>query len=212
MSESKVASLREYYSAKVRQYGATPAGVDWSNSDGQLMRFGRFLPLLESEKRSSFSVLDFGCGYGALVDFLTESSDREFQYTGIDLSREMLEAGRKRFISRPNVEFLDRLEEHCAYDFVVASGVFNVRLENEIDDWEIYVRQTMRELFRIAAVGMSINFLSNGPHLTRRDDHLFYQSPGQLVQFVSEEISPLMFLDQSYSPWEFTISVLKAPR
>jgi 2-polyprenyl-3-methyl-5-hydroxy-6-metoxy-1,4-benzoquinol methylase len=41
-----------------------------------------------------FSILDFGCGYGALIEYL-KSKYISFSYTGYDISEEMINQAKK---------------------------------------------------------------------------------------------------------------------
>ena len=63
--------VAEYYSEKVRQHGETASGVDWNSTESQKTRFDQLLRIVPSEA-ADYSILDYGCGYGALVDVLGE--------------------------------------------------------------------------------------------------------------------------------------------
>ena len=49
-------SIDTYYSNKIREYGATPKGVDWNGEDGQLIRFHQLSKII---KKTDFSINDF---------------------------------------------------------------------------------------------------------------------------------------------------------
>ena len=61
-------TVDRYYSEKLRQFGATPRGVDWSTAASQELRFSRSCRSSMSRRRAS--LIDYGCGYGALLDYL----------------------------------------------------------------------------------------------------------------------------------------------
>src|SRR5215213_7429618 len=96
VSPSLQARIGRYYRDKFRKFGATARGVDWTCAATQEIRFYQFLSLFSC--RPSFSIIDIGCGYGALVDFLDKSlSERAFHYTGMDLCGAMLRRARARY-------------------------------------------------------------------------------------------------------------------
>lgn len=204
MNLEKVA---EYYSAKFAEHGATSKGVDW-NPDGHWARFDKFLPLLETAE-DCFSILDFGSGYGALADFLF-SHDFNFSYVGVEIVDEMREVAGRRFQDSTGVSFLSALDgsEFAAgvFDFVVASGTFNVKLDADPNSWKDYVYSSLINLSAIAKRGISVNFLSSNAEIESREQRLFYAEAHQVANFVRREISPRFLLDHSYSRWEFTIS------
>ena len=52
--------VKSYYSEKVLQFGATPAGVDWSSPESQQLRFKQLVKLCDGS--TIFSINDWGCG------------------------------------------------------------------------------------------------------------------------------------------------------
>ncbi len=63
--ESTVAG---YYSRALAAPGPTPRGVDWSSRASQELRFATLLDGIDW--REVPSVLDYGCGWGALAEHL----------------------------------------------------------------------------------------------------------------------------------------------
>ena len=59
---------RRYYEARLAQHGATPAGVDWNSEASQERRFRELAYLWSGEPDAS--LLDYGCGYGALAAYV----------------------------------------------------------------------------------------------------------------------------------------------
>ncbi len=88
--------IEEYYTDKVRRFGCTPFGVDWTCSATQEMRFVQLLKLCDFSSR--FAMNDLGCGYGALVGFLHKRYGGDaVDYLGIDLSKEMIRRARDQW-------------------------------------------------------------------------------------------------------------------
>ena len=59
--------IDNYYTGKIRKYGANPKGVDWSDEESQFIRFEQLSKLF---KESVFSINDIGCGYGIYSKYL----------------------------------------------------------------------------------------------------------------------------------------------
>lgn len=69
-----------------------------------------------------FSINDLGCGYGALLDYL-DARGFKTDYTGIDVSPEMVRAAALRFEGRANADFICAARIDREADYSVASGI-----------------------------------------------------------------------------------------
>ena len=65
-------NTRKYYENKLAIYGVCPKGVDWASKYSQETRFIQLLKVMPSSN-DKFSLLDFGCGYGALFGFIKKN-------------------------------------------------------------------------------------------------------------------------------------------
>src|SRR5213079_2270688 len=94
------------------------------------------------------SINDYGCGYGALVDWL-DGGGRSYRYHGLDVAPEMIALARERHGGNAACRFTSAAGELQTADYTVASGIFNVKLETASDDWRPYVFEVID---RIAAL------------------------------------------------------------
>ena len=65
--------VSNYYTNKINSYGPTPSGVDWNGKESQDLRFHELLKCLVPNQ--TITINDLGCGYGALVNFLSHSNN-----------------------------------------------------------------------------------------------------------------------------------------
>src|SRR4051812_18233349 len=138
-------SVRTYYTGKLERHGPTPLGVDWPNAISQQLRFVQLLKLCDFD--CAFSLNDFGCGYGALLEFLAaRHGGAAIDYRGIDLSPAMIAAARKCWAGRPDTTFAVGSQCGRPADYSLASGIFNVRLGHPVAAWESYVEQVLTDL------------------------------------------------------------------
>jgi SAM-dependent methyltransferase len=205
MTVNITSQVKNYYKRKITTFGSTPLGVDWSTESSQYQRFDRllrYMPLTEGD-----SILDFGCGYGALVDYL-KSRNIFPKYTGLDLVTEMLEVAAIRNPEHAT-NFISELPPNGIWDYVTMSGVFNVKGETSIDEWEDYLIQTLNSVIPLAEKGISFNLLTSFNDLNRRKDHLYYCDPRDIASKINLESPFLLTIDHSYELWEFTVTILK---
>ena len=124
-----LAGVSRYYTAKVQQHGATFGGVDWNSDASQILRFRQLLKVIDTD--DPFTLNDYGCGYGALVDYMVKSG-LSFRYRGFDISEEMVRAARQSHAASDSCEFVSSEDALSPADYTVASGVFNVKLESAV--------------------------------------------------------------------------------
>jgi SAM-dependent methyltransferase len=194
-----------YYSSRVREHGPTPQGADWSSAESQCLRFDQLLRLCPRDG-ARFSLLDMGCGYGALLAHLTERGI-VCDYTGGDLSEEMIRAARAVFGEGPNHRFLSAGATPPQADYVVASGIFNVKLDIPAEDWRRYLIETLERMASLAHRGFGFNALSTYSDPERRRADLYYADPLELFHHCKTRFSPKVALLHDYPLWEFTILV-----
>ncbi len=199
--------INQYYTEKLKQHGSSPLGVDWNGIDSQRLRFNQVCKILEKEDKS-FSVTDLGCGYGALLEFLEESYE-DFTYFGVDISSAMIEAAKQRYQDKKNVEFTTAFCQNIKTDYVVASGVFNVKLENKDDDWIQYITSILDVMDNSSIKGFSFNCLTSYSDKEKMRQYLYYADPCFLFDFCKKRYSKYVSLIHDYQLYEFAILVRK---
>ena len=198
--------VADYYSEKVRQHGETARGVDWNSTESQRTRFDRLLGIVPPGA-TDYSILDYGCGYGAIIEELTDRG-QPFRYLGYDVSEEMILRAR-RLHPEGQCRFTADEEELEPSDYVVASGVLNVRLETAKAEWKEYVLETLNELHRLSLKGFAFNALTSYSDPEHMRDDLYYADPSWLFDHCKRAYSGQVALLHDYGLYEFTILVRK---
>jgi SAM-dependent methyltransferase len=198
-------NVGRYYSGRLQEHGPSARGVDWNSAESQELRFAqlaRVLPL-----SGSFSLVDYGCGYGALIEFL-EKADADFDYQGFDISSDMIESARADHTG-DRLRFTTREEDLEASDFAVASGIFNVRLDTLLEDWTAYVKHTLDRLDNLGSKGFAFNMLTSYSDADRMRSDLYYGDPCLYFDHCKTRFSKQVALLHDYGLYEFTILVRK---
>ncbi len=153
-----------------------------------------------------FSITDYGCGYGALVDFL-RASGRNVRYQGFDIAEDMIAAARARYAGCGPVVFTSDRAGLEPTDFVVASGIFNVRLDVPDKEWQQYMFDTLDEIDRLSRRGFSFNALTVHADPERMRPDLYYADPSALLRRCIRRYSRHVTLLHDYELYEFTVLV-----
>lgn len=197
-------TVGRYYADKLREHGPTHLGVDWNSIESQRERFEQLTSVVDRDV--PYSLLDWGCGYGGLLDHLIARGD-EVDYRGYDVSPEMVASARGRQSRDGGCVFTDELDELEPADYVVASGIFQVKGSTPDDKWAAYVEHTIEQLARYARRGFAFNMLTSYSDAGKMRPDLHYADPLHHFDICKRRYSRQVALLHDYGIWEFTIRV-----
>jgi SAM-dependent methyltransferase len=200
--------LDAYFTEKLETYGPTPKGIDCNGAPAQLARFMELVRVINPAK--PFTVIDYGCGYGAMFDFLN-ARGWQFEYYGVDLIERMVITGREVHKDFPNAHFTTDEKELPVADYLVAQGIFNIKLESPYNEWQEMIIDTLPRMNALCSKGFSFNMLtkySDADRMAERPD-LFYGDPLFFFDFCKRNFSRNVALLHDYGLYDFTIIVRK---
>jgi SAM-dependent methyltransferase len=203
---SKIPNLdhvKSYFDKRIQEHGASPRGSDWNSETSQNTRFDQLLKVVETQ---SFSLLDYGCGYGALADYL-ESKGFEADYYGYDILESAIETARKVHVKKHRRAFFTDKSQLPACDYTVASGIFNFRGEQSFEDWTEYVLGVLHEFNQLSQRGFSSNFLTKYSDVDKMRPDLYYADPLFLFDYCKRNFSKNVALLHDYRLYDFTLIV-----
>ncbi|NER93864.1 MAG: class I SAM-dependent methyltransferase [Symploca sp. SIO1B1] len=201
-----IRNVEQYYNNKILTYGATAKGVDWNSKESQLLRFEQLLKICDGQ--NYFSINDYGCGYGALPEYMTNQG-YNFTYFGYDISSQMLSKAQELYKNHKNIFFYEQKSEMKVADFTVASGVFNVKQQIENIHWENYILETLTELSNLSLSGFAFNVLTKYSDCDKMRSNLYYGDPCFFFNYCKIHFAKNVALLHDYNLYEFTIIVKK---
>lgn len=180
--------LRDHYGKLFLDHGPTPAGVQGS-AEGMLGRFEQICKISDFSKQS---VLDIGCGYGALYPFIQERF-HDVRYKGIDIVQESVEWARQNH-PEANWECRNLIEspltEH--FDWVLICGVFN----NGVPDPTGFLKKLTATAWEITDKGLAFNFIST--HVNVVHEGMAYHDPLDIFDFCRSQFSNKVSMAHHY--------------
>lgn len=197
-----------YYSARVREFGPTPQGVDWNSAESQTLRFDQLLEI--ADRTQPFALLDYGCGYGALLDHMHRAG-YNCAYTGFDVSAAMLVHGQTAHGDDPRICWTNDRDALCPADYVVASGIFNVKQDTPSSAWHAYALELLEHIDQLSVRGFAFNMLTSYSDPDHMRTDLFYADPGQIFDYCVRNFSNQVTLVHGNGLFEFTVLVRKDP-
>jgi SAM-dependent methyltransferase len=198
--------VKSYFEKSVEVHGASPQGVHWNSESSQEIRFEQLIKICDSS--TPFSILDYGCGYGALADYLA-AKGLQANYFGFDIVEKMLVTAREHHAGKSNRTFISdqRLLPVC--DYVVASGIFNYRADISYEDWTDHVITTFHQFNALGRKGFSSNFLTKYSDTEHMRADLYYADPCYLFDYCKLNFSKNVALLHDYTIYDFSILVRK---
>ncbi|MCS6796264.1 MAG: class I SAM-dependent methyltransferase [Raineya sp.] len=202
-------TLNEFYAEQLALHGSTAQGVNWKDEHAQIGRFEQLLKILPCN--SDFSIADLGCGYGALAEFMQKKGFTNFQFYGYDLAPAMIEQARKTY---PHLNFaqfflLQHPSEMKEADFVVASGIFNKKLDLKEYEFLSYILETLEIMHQKSRLGFAFNMLTSYSDKEKQRSDLYYANPCFMFDYCMRNFSRNVALLHDYQMYDFTILVRK---
>lgn len=204
--------LVDHYENCLDQYGTNHLGVDWPNLNDLLTRFNVMLEVCEI-KETPVSLLDLGCGYGALLEYIQNSSYSPcLQYFGLDLSAKMIAAAQQQF----NLSCFEQRDilinplPADSFDYVVMNGVFTEKRDLSQQQMENFFAKMLHQAFTTCRKAIAFNVMSNHVDWFRED--LFHVSFDRMAEIVMKQCSRHFTIRADYGLYEYTVYVYKAAR
>ncbi|MFO0665264.1 MAG: class I SAM-dependent methyltransferase [Polyangiaceae bacterium] len=200
--------VRDFFGGLYRTHGDSFKALDYGSVETQRKKF-QVLASVGDLKNAS--VLDVGCGFGDLLDFL--SPDREpARYVGVDLVPEIVEAARARDRSsmqatKIGFEVGNILDGRSGlpdevFDYVVCTGFNCVDTGRNFED----LKTAMRCMLEIARIGVAFGMVST--YADRKNPTTYY-APPEAVLTEAFSLTPRVALRHDYMPHDFTIFLYK---
>jgi SAM-dependent methyltransferase len=205
MSSNVVDEQADMYGESIEKHGDTTEGLIWGTRVKQRHRFQQLVSHLSPELES-FSLLDVGCGTADLHAWLDERGI-EHDYTGLDVTPEVLEIASEKF---DDIELVEcDLAEHSldsTFDFVTLSGTLHALPDSvTAEEMRAYALELLEGMFEHTRYAMVFNFMTT--YVDYRDDELLYLDPTELFDFCQREFSRHVVLDHAYGLYEGMIAV-----
>lgn len=193
----------DQYKRSFAQHGNSPSAVFWPKG----RQDERFNALTRYIKKENFSILDFGCGLAHLRIFLEKKYPSQFTYTGADIVEDFITENKKNF-QKDRFKLMNSVSDITdKYDYIVSSGAFNMLYVDNIVEHKRIVFDILAQLFSRTNIYLSVNFMTDAVDFIQPG--AYHQNVMELYDFVFNKVTKRITIDQSYMPYEFTITLFK---
>ena len=148
--------------------------------------------------------MDFGCGFGDLYDYILLKEFKNTKYTGIDINKKFIDIATEKHKDKATFILKNLLVDkfESRYDFVLSSGVFNHKLDDNMG----FIEKCFEKFNHLSKKGFALNFLSD--KVSVRYDYTFHADPAAILN-LAYQYSNNVVLRNDYMPFEFTVFVNK---
>jgi len=196
--------ISDFYRKSLSEHQSTPKGVGWKDKESQELRFKQLCRVIAGGSRR-ISINDFGCGYGALFEYLNKRLMVK-KYYGYDVCLDMITAAKQKNTQSKAVFIQSSSISHVA-DYSFASGTFTVKLDSTHKAWIDYIKLSLIEMSEKSTRGFAFNALST--YVDWKSKDAFYANPLFWFAFCKQNISEYVSLVHDYPLFEWTIVVRK---
>jgi SAM-dependent methyltransferase len=202
--------IKKLYQRSFNKHGDSPAALLTPKGRSSL----RFRALDSLITQGPFRILDYGCGLGYLLEYLSEKST-QFEYVGVDFMPEFIDTCKIKYprdkfknASFRAIEPSEKLNN--TYDIIFSSGVFNIATHANPDQSKIYAFNRLKELYSIANEAFVCDFLSS--YVDFQQDDAQHFSVSEIADFSVAALSRRFQIHHDFLPYEFTLIVWKDSR
>lgn len=195
------ATIMHYHRRRIDVFeGGTVGALGWRRVESQVKRFEVIASIGDLSGRT---LLDAGCGYGDLKEFLDQRFSG-FTYIGIDQMPEFIAEAKARYANHPDTHFSQTdftTVDFPSVDFVIASGALGYRC----DDPNFYT-DMIRKMYQAATQAFVFNMLD----ATRFPNHqlLVGHDRDEIAAFC-RTLSPRVTVTTDYLEDDFTVFMFR---
>ena len=186
------------YNKRLKEFGYNPKTLGWDKERHYL----RYHILLNHWNLEEQEVLDFGCGFGDMFDYINRAGIK-LNYHGVDINENLILTGKKIYpeadLSVRDI-FVDGLGKQ--YDYIFSSGTHNTKLNN---NWN-FIEKTFELCNKYSKKGFALNFMSNKVDYELED--IYHCDPASIISLAYKYSNRILFRND-YMPFEFTIFIDK---
>ena len=198
--------VEELYTHNLAEHGTSSKAVGWNTEDCQTLRFDKLAYMVDGS--APYSVNDFGCGYGAQLQYLQGLGHEVSAYYGYDLSADMLaKASDVLRNTATDIHLFQHGNVDTKADYAFVSGTFNVRFESNNEAWETFIQDTLANLFAHSNKGVAFNMLTK--YADWEEPHLYYGDPCFWFDYCKKHFTKHVAILHDYPLWEWTLVMRK---
>jgi SAM-dependent methyltransferase len=192
----------ERYTNRLNIFGYSPETLGWGKNGRQDIRFSVLSQSIINTP--DCSVLDIGCGFADLYTYLLNNGWKG-RYVGVDLVPSLLKVAKEKNSDLELYNYdIEQSKVLGKFDYVVASGIFNAKL-NDADNQQ-HIINSLTCMMEIANKMICVDFMST--YVDFQKEGSWHTDPAWLVNQINK-LTKRFSLRYDYMPFEFAVFLHK---
>ena len=190
----------ERYSKRFLELGVDVRSLGWGSSSQQIARFQNLTNTLDLSKKT---ILDIGCGFGDLLEYIEQENIPIAGYYGWDINREFIDVASRKY-QMTSAEFLvrdilnDRPKASEA-DVGIMLGLLNYNYGNPEANIA-FTKQMLCNAFKTVDYCLFVDFISSHRDPAYpQEDFIHYHDPASILE-LGLSMTPHVRLLHDYAP------------
>lgn len=178
--------LKERYEKKYLIHGKDIKSLGWDRKKNQSKRFEIAIQGLQINSHNT--ILDVGCGFGDLANFLKRKKIKFKKYTGIDVNQNFIKIAKSR--ESKNTKFF--LKDFCVdrvgkkYDYIFILGFVNFNLNERFKNL-IFLKSIVKKAFEISNKVLVFDFItSQNSKKNKNEKFIYYYNPEHVLKLIQK--------------------------
>ena len=202
LSDEDCFRLSALYDGRFAEHGSSVKTVGWGSESDQAMRFE---VLCRGLNLAGKRILDIGCGLGDFVTWAESHYGPDFDYVGMDLAKDLVNAADARF-GGPRRHFIaDTLGAEVdmgEFDVIVLSGTLTFKTTDNMAT----MRSLLGNAFARCRGVLCCNFMTS--YSDSQLEKNFHYSPEDVFGF-AKSLTRFVILHHDYPLYEFTLQMFR---
>lgn len=194
------------YKQKFKEFGVSPQALQWKSKGAAHQRFRQFWAEIDFDNKN---VLDVGCGFGEMGNFLTKRYEN-VKYKGVDIMQEFIENGKKIYPGL-NLETADYFGHPLTemFDTIICSGALNSNFGTEEENKK-FRKDAIKTMFDHTTNVVAFNMLGGHPAPVNdnNESNIWYSDSLEILEYCMS-LTRRVILRHHYHPSDFTIFMYK---
>lgn len=190
------------YRQKFKEFGVSPQALQWKSKGAAHQRFRQFWAEIDFDGKN---VLDVGCGFGEMGNFLTKRY-KDVKYKGVDIMPEFIENGKKIYPSL-DLEVSDYFSRPLpeTFDTIICSGALNSNFGTREENLE-FRKKAIKTMFEKTTNVLAFNMLGGHPATENedKDSNVWYSDSLEILEYCMS-LTRRVILRHHYHPTDFTV-------
>ena len=199
--------LNTIYENEFKKFGDTYKGMGWKKPKDQLKRFHEFSKIFSKDINKK-KIIDLGCGTSHYYKFLKKINMNNFEYIGIDISKQFIDISKNKF---PDNEYycIDILKTKKKFksDYIIINGIFTQKGNMPEKQMYKFFTKFLEKSLSFAKKGLAFNTLS--PMSNWKNKKNYYLSFDKLVKFLKLSNENNFLINHTYNKYEYIVYIFK---